>query len=65
MPIMSMLHNLLYGQANDGVCDDGRVKKKKAGEVPLTGADFAFVLCDLGTDCTDCGPWAPVVEPVW
>ena len=62
---MNMLH-CLCGQAKDGICNDGRVKKKPGEPVPISnGADFAFVLCDLGTDCADCGPWAPVVEPVW
>ncbi len=29
--------------ANDGTCDDG-------------GSGSSFSVCDLGTDCADCGP---------
>lgn len=29
--------------ANDGECDDG-------------GANSLYSICDLGTDCADCGP---------
>jgi len=38
--------------ANNGVCDEGR-RTDWAG-VPRDGVQ---VLCDLGTDCADCGPY--------
>lgn len=38
-------------QAKDGVCDDGRFLHNMTRGLPST------VLCDLGTDCSDCGPW--------
>jgi hypothetical protein len=38
-------------QAKDGVCDDGRFLFNMTRSLPST------VLCDLGTDCSDCGPW--------
>ncbi|KAI8471235.1 MAG: hypothetical protein J3K34DRAFT_458460 [Monoraphidium minutum] len=38
-------------RARDGVCDDGRHPHNMS-----TGHE-AWVLCDLGTDCGDCGPW--------
>ena len=40
------------------MCDDGT-------QLPLTGS--APVLCDLGSDCADCGaPWAGVAHtPTW
>lgn len=41
-------------KANDGVCDDGRFLHNMTRGLPST------VLCDLGTDCTDCGPWQGV-----
>jgi hypothetical protein len=38
-------------QANDGVCDDGRHYPN------MTQGLETWVVCDLGTDCADCGPW--------
>ncbi len=54
-PLRSLLHIVAVGLsvgalcgdtcgwANDGECDDG-------------GEGSAYSVCDLGTDCTDCGP---------
>eukprot|EP00878_Enallax_costatus_P016087 GHUV01016868.1.p1 GENE.GHUV01016868.1~~GHUV01016868.1.p1 ORF type:complete len:556 (+),score=129.98 GHUV01016868.1:295-1962(+) len=39
-------------KAKDGVCDDGRTN--------LSQALPTVVLCDLGSDCSDCGPWKGV-----
>lgn len=45
--------------ANNGVCNDGR---QLAGrESPVSRQ----VLCDLGTDCADCGPWTPSGHAPW
>ncbi|RMZ52919.1 hypothetical protein APUTEX25_001038, partial [Auxenochlorella protothecoides] len=38
-------------KARDGVCQDGRQVLKASRQQPSP------VLCDLGTDCEDCGPW--------
>ncbi|GBG00148.1 hypothetical protein Rsub_12839 [Raphidocelis subcapitata] len=38
-------------KANDGVCDDGRHYPN------MTQGLETWVVCDLGTDCADCGPW--------
>ncbi|KAF6258050.1 hypothetical protein COO60DRAFT_1701519 [Scenedesmus sp. NREL 46B-D3] len=38
-------------KAKDGVCDDGRFV------VNMTRGLSSRVLCDLGTDCSDCGIW--------
>lgn len=38
--------------ARNGVCDEGRPSK---GAAPSN--ESAVVLCDLGTDCEDCGAW--------
>jgi hypothetical protein len=45
---------LLLAQARDGVCDDGRYLHNMTRGLPSS------VLCDLGTDCEDCGPWKGV-----
>jgi len=37
--------------ANDGECDDG-------------GTNSLYDLCELGSDCNDCGPRTPAVAPV-
>lgn len=42
-------------RAKDGVCDEGR-PNITAGAQQSTSPVQA-VHCDLGTDCTDCGPW--------
>ena len=39
-------------QAKDGICDDGRFLHN------MTRGLSSTVLCDLGTDCSDCGAWA-------
>lgn len=44
----------LYVQAKDGICDDGRYFAN------MTAGKEASVVCDLGTDCSDCGPWKGV-----
>ncbi|KAG1670446.1 hypothetical protein FOA52_010182 [Chlamydomonas sp. UWO 241] len=36
-------------KANDGVCNEGRHAEP--------GGPAVAVECDLGTDCSDCGPW--------
>mmetsp|Transcript_5720 Transcript_5720/g.12635 ORF Transcript_5720/g.12635 Transcript_5720/m.12635 type:complete len:565 (+) Transcript_5720:140-1834(+) len=46
-------------KANDGVCDEGRI------QFPEPSPSAATVLCDLGTDCADCGPWTPSAPPGW
>ena len=46
-------------QANNGVCDEGRK------EVASEPNKFMQVLCDLGTDCADCGPWQPSGPVSW
>lgn len=38
-------------QSRNGVCDEGR------SPLPTPGSPSIEVLCDLGTDCTDCGAW--------
>ena len=38
-------------QARNGFCDDGRLRDGGGSRVQRP------VLCDLGTDCDDCGPW--------
>lgn len=43
------------GRARDGVCNEGR-PHAKADAPPEKLAVFE-VDCDLGTDCSDCGPW--------
>ena len=40
--------------AKDGVCDDGRHYPN------MTAGRETYVACDLGTDCSDCGPWRGV-----
>ncbi len=42
------LRECAYTQARNGVCNEGRVRVSQRQE---------SVLCDLGTDCTDCGVW--------
>lgn len=42
------------GQAKNGVCNDGRPTPDKDQTDSMT---IFEVLCDLGTDCSDCGPW--------
>jgi hypothetical protein len=46
-------------KASDGVCDDGRTTNPEADVV------MRKVLCDLGTDCKDCGPWTPSGDAPW
>jgi len=41
-------------KARDGVCNDGR-----QGPREQDSSSHRVVLCDLGTDCEDCGPWTP------
>ena len=43
------------GHANNGICEDGRPSIKS--EAPPEEMAMFLVLCDLGTDCGDCGPW--------
>ena len=45
------------GQANNGVCDEGRPEPKDAAATRADWQKVFTVLCDLGTDCGDCGPW--------
>jgi hypothetical protein len=45
------------GQANNGVCDEGRPGLKDAAAAGADWQKVFTVLCDLGTDCGDCGPW--------
>ncbi|KAL4427805.1 hypothetical protein ABPG75_001894 [Micractinium tetrahymenae] len=42
------------GHAKNGVCNEGRPTPDKDESDSLT---IFEVLCDLGTDCSDCGPW--------
>ena len=42
--------------ANNGVCDEG-------WRLPEGGAEAVEVLCDPGTDCTDCGIWPHMGDP--
>ncbi|KAL4449442.1 hypothetical protein ABPG77_007086 [Micractinium sp. CCAP 211/92] len=42
------------GHAKNGVCNDGRPTPEKDQTDSMT---IFEVLCDLGTDCSDCGPW--------
>ncbi|WIA16727.1 hypothetical protein OEZ85_013381 [Tetradesmus obliquus] len=47
-------------KARDGVCDEGR-----RGNITAAGR-VAWVRCDLGTDCHDCGPWQGLQHgPAW
>lgn len=41
--------------AQDGVCQEGRRSMHRSGSGSADGP--LEVLCDLGTDCFDCGPW--------
>ena len=52
------LYLLLPTQARDSVCDDGRTSSP---------SDYSprMVLCDLGTDCDDCGVWEPSGPAPW
>ncbi|KAG1678984.1 hypothetical protein FOA52_013047 [Chlamydomonas sp. UWO 241] len=52
--VVSTLCSDTCAKAKDGVCDDGRVTKKFPGDA---GAKGTPVLCDMGTDCSDCGTW--------
>ncbi len=50
--------------AKDNVCQEGRPKK---GTQVVSGSGYD-VLCDLGTDCSDCGAWefeGPEVAAQW
>ncbi|KAG1672226.1 hypothetical protein FOA52_002927 [Chlamydomonas sp. UWO 241] len=46
-------------KASDGVCDDGRTTSPEADMLTRR------VVCDLGTDCQDCGPWTPSGDAPW
>ncbi|GFR52895.1 hypothetical protein Agub_g15502, partial [Astrephomene gubernaculifera] len=51
--------------ARNGVCEDGSpVIQSSGGNSRSTTAGGIQVACDLGTDCTDCGPYRGVV-PEW
>lgn len=44
--------------ARDGVCQEGRAGRGPAAAAAAGDGTGPFeVLCDLGTDCSDCGPW--------
>jgi hypothetical protein len=43
------------GRAGDGVCNEGRPHAK--ADAPPEKLAILEVHCDLGTDCSDCGPW--------
>ena len=48
----------LPAQAGDDVCDDGRTSSPSSYSPRL-------VMCDLGTDCDDCGVWEPSGPAPW
>ena len=55
-------HTTSHHQASDGVCDDGQdlTVRLLPGETRFNNDSdrtSAHVLCDLGTDCSDCGTW--------
>lgn len=65
-------------QANDGVCDEGRPLSGSGGATANANStsspdgkgvegkpDISQLLCDLGTDCNDCGPWSGTVPSKW
>lgn len=45
------------GHASDGICDEGRPNVTAGAGAQQTGSPVQAVHCDLGTDCSDCGPW--------
>ena len=49
-----MCEDTCPGHARNGVCNDGRPTPDKDETDSMT---IFEVLCDLGTDCSDCGPW--------
>lgn len=53
--IKTVCEDTCPGHANNGVCDDGRPSLSSKEKVEQ--AAISLVLCDLGTDCGDCGPW--------
>ena len=61
MPFMPLPAYGLPMQANNGVCNDGRVDLKHT----LQERVYVNVTCDLGTDCADCGPWTPSGPVSW
>jgi hypothetical protein len=42
--------------ANDGTCDEGRPPNARPKRINDNNT-YYLVSCDLGTDCSDCGPW--------
>lgn len=49
------------GHAKNGVCNDGRPTPENDQTDSMT---IFEVLCDLGTDCSDCGPWVRMLPAV-
>ncbi|GAX82272.1 hypothetical protein CEUSTIGMA_g9701.t1 [Chlamydomonas eustigma] len=47
-------------KAHDGVCDEGRAAAFAPVSIPSStdSVKAVEVLCDLGTDCADCGAWS-------
>ena len=46
-------------KAKDGICDEGRIRGNSTGTINSP----ALVSCDLGTDCSDCGPFHGSIPP--
>ncbi|GIL74023.1 hypothetical protein Vretimale_5047 [Volvox reticuliferus] len=67
-------------KAFDGVCDEGRPpsnitlvgpddmrrrRRARGLRAMEVAKDVSELLCDLGTDCSDCGPWVGTVPDGW
>ena len=55
--VKSVCENTCTGYTRNGVCDEGRPNAQAPPESQPDSAAVFEVLCDLGTDCGDCGPW--------
>ena len=56
-------------KANDGVCDEARPISKGGKGKPAAplfdNKPVVPLLCDLGTDCSDCGSWEGPIPQGW
>ncbi|GIL47924.1 hypothetical protein Vafri_4544 [Volvox africanus] len=65
----------VFLQAFDGVCDEGRPPtitlvgpdgmRQRRWTQGLRAMEVSELLCDLGTACSDCGPWVGTVPDSW
>ncbi|GAB4819835.1 hypothetical protein N2152v2_006881 [Parachlorella kessleri] len=56
-PVTTQVCSDTCASAKNGVCEEGRAKVVTV-PVDVRDPDLYPATCDLGTDCSDCGPWS-------